>query len=381
MRDSRTVDPQAPHAHAQPVPRPHHTPSPLDPGSLDWAMSPHTGWIRQTWSTMAERMVAAAQRHASPNHPLIEFPGGPGGYGADINHLEGFARTFLAAGFLAAGDPTQRAGLDWWAEGLRHGADPTKPAQERWVRPHEHDQAKVEACSLALILHLTRDYLWSNLDGSTQELLVDYLAELVHASRPANNWVWFRLIVEQFLKSVGGPWSIDDQAEDLDFSDSCHVADGWYRDGAGRTFDHYCGWVFQVYPLLWCDMMPNDPASRAWRTTFQTRLDHYLADAIHLIGADGAVLAQGRSLIYRFAAAAPSGWARGAAHPPWPPALCAAPPQGFCATSSNTARPIPTACCRSAGPPARSGPTGSIPIRARSATAAGTSAPPLSPAR
>jgi len=38
---------------------------------------------------------------------------------------------------------------------------------------------------------------------------------------------------------------------------------------------------------------------------YRERLDEYLGDALRLVGADGCPLIQGRSLVYRFAAAAP----------------------------------------------------------------------------
>ena len=278
------------------------------PGDIaeDRILSPYTGWTRAHWVALAQQMLAAARRYGTANHARIHFPGEVGGYGHDVDGLEGFARTFLAAGFLAAGSKGTNLGpLEWYAPGFRYGPDPTLSPSQRWVRPSEHDQAKVEACSLALILHMTREYLWDALDSRTQEMTIEYLAEWIHASYPMNNWVWFRLITEQFLKSVGGPWSREDQEEDLAFNESCYAGDGWYRDGAGRTFDHYGGWVFHVYPLLWCAMIPDDPESIRLRPVFQQRLDQYLCDLVHLIGADGGMLPQGRSLIYRFASAAP----------------------------------------------------------------------------
>ena len=280
-------------------------PRPLDIAE-DWVQSPYTGWTRAHWVSLAEQLLSAARQHGTENHARIHFPGDVGGYGHDVDGLEGFARTFLAAGFLAAGSKGQNLGpLEWYAKGFSYGPDPTLSPSQRWVRPSEHDQAKVEACSLALILHMTREHLWDSLGSREKEMTVDYLAEWIHASYPKNNWVWFRLIVGQFLKSVGGPWSIEDQEEDLAFNESCYVDQGWYRDGMGRTFDHYGGWVFQVYPLLWCDMVPDDPESIRLRPIFQQRLDTYLTDLVHLIGADGGMLPQGRSLIYRFASAAP----------------------------------------------------------------------------
>jgi hypothetical protein len=271
----------------------------------DRALSPYTGWTRDHWVALARQLLATARRYGSPDHARIHFPGAVGGYGHDVDGLEGFARTFLAAGCLAAGsEGADLTELEWYADGFRVGPDPTLDPARRWVRPSEHDQAKVEACSLATILHLTRPYLWDQFDSRTQEMTIDYLAEWIHASYPKNNWVWFRLITQQFLRSVGGPWSAEDQAEDLAFSESCYVADGWYRDGPGRTFDYYGGWVFQVYPLLWCDMLPDDPVARRLRPVFEERLAAYLPAAVRLLGADGAMLGAGRSLIYRFTAAA-----------------------------------------------------------------------------
>ena len=271
----------------------------------DYTLSPYTGWVRAHWVALAKQLLATARRHGSENHARIRFPGPAGAYGEAVDGLEGFARTLLAAGFLAVGSGfSDTTDLDWYAPGFDTGPDPTQTADERWVRPSEHSQAKVEACSLALVLHLTRPYLWARFASRTQEMLVDYLAEWIHAAYPKNNWVWFRLIVQQFLRSVGGPWSPDDLEEDLAFNESCYCGDGWYRDGAERTFDYYSGWVFSVYPLLWCDMLPDDPATQALRPVYQSRLDDYLSAATALIGADGAMVAQGRSLIYRFAQAA-----------------------------------------------------------------------------
>src|SRR3954471_21308713 len=119
-------------------------------------------------------MLAAARRHASPGHAHIVFPGPEGGYGRAVDGLEGFARTFLLAGFRIAGE--RGAGTDeladWYAAGIAAGTDPASP--ERWVRLDEHPQAKVEAAALALILDLTRPWLWDRLAPRVQARVVDY---------------------------------------------------------------------------------------------------------------------------------------------------------------------------------------------------------------
>lgn len=269
-------------------------------------ISPYTGWTRSDWTALADRLLLAAHRHASPSHALITPPGAPGGYGTAVDGLEGFARTFLLAGFRVAGeqgrDPLGL--LDRYAEGIAAGTDPTSP--ERWVTPKEHAQAKVEAASIALILDLTRPWLWDRLDSGVRERVVDYLSQVVGDHEyPRTNWVWFRIVVEQFLASVGGPWSLEDMESDLAVHDSFAREGGWYCDGVERNYDHYCGWALHLYPILWSRMTGARELAAPRLPAYTERLDRYLLDAIRLVGADGLPLVQGRSLVYRFAAAAP----------------------------------------------------------------------------
>ncbi len=272
----------------------------------DVDISPYTGWTRTEWAALADRMLDAAWRHASPTGARITPPGTPGGYGTAVDGLEGFARTFLLAGFRLAGehghDPANL--LERYAAGIAAGTDPHSP--ERWVMPREHGQAKVEAASIALILDLTRPWLWDRLDPAVRERVVDYLAQVVgDHTYPQNNWVWFRIVVEQFLASVGGPWSLEDMESDLARHESFVRADGWYSDGDERSYDHYVGWALHLYPILWSRMAGAQEMSAPRLPAYRRHLDRFLLDAVQLVGADGSPLIQGRSLVYRFAAAAP----------------------------------------------------------------------------
>ncbi|WP_156401727.1 DUF2264 domain-containing protein [Agromyces sp. Soil535] len=268
------------------------------------SISPITGWERCDWLALADRMLDAGRRVASPRHALLAFPGEPGGYGADVDALEGFARTFMLAAFRIAGSHDSTGALAaWYAEGIDAGTDPASP--ERWLRPDEVDQAKVEAAALAIGLHLTRDVLWANLPTRVQDQVVDYLSTVIGGTYPPINWVWFRIVVEQFLASVGAPHSRSDIEEDLALADTFFRQGGWIADGAARSFDHYTGWALHLYPVLWETMLEADDPFRERLPRYRDALDEFLVDAIALVGADGGPLIQGRSLTYRFAAAAP----------------------------------------------------------------------------
>jgi hypothetical protein len=270
----------------------------------DFTLSPHTGWTRQHWAAQADRMLLALRPYASPGHPRIDLPGPPSAYGRDSDSLEAFARAFLLAAIRLRGeagaDPHDLAG--WYAAGLRAGTDPASPSA--WPRPDKLGQAKVEACSIALGLHLTRPWLWDRLPAADRERIVSWLGTVVGEQYPPINWVWFQIVVETFLRSVDGPWSRDDIDAGLAVHESLYRADGWYADGPERAYDHYGGWALHAYPLLWADMA-GDLCPAALRDAWRERLSLFLDDAARLVGADGSPLLQGRSLTYRFAAAAP----------------------------------------------------------------------------
>ena len=289
----------------------------------DYELSPYTGWTRTHLAALADRMLLAVRPYASPGHARITPPGQPGGYGHDVDGLEGFARTFLLAGFRLAGEPDRDPlGLaQWYAEGIAEGTDPGSP--HRWVRLDEHPQAKVEAASLAVVLDMTRPLIWDRLSDGVRQRVVEYLSPVIgDDAYPPNNWLWFRVCVETFLRSVGGPWSRDDIAADLARHDSFRRAGGWLSDGTQRAFDNYTGWALNLYPTLWQRMAgAQDLADDARRAADLAALDGYLGDAVALVGADGDPLIQGRSLIYRFASAAPFWAGAMAGVPSLPPGL------------------------------------------------------------
>lgn len=272
---------------------------------LDHELSPYTGWTRAHWAALADDLLLATRPWTSPDCSHVDLPGRTGGYGHDIDGLEGFARTFMLVAFRLAGerghDPHDLAGR--YAAGFAAGTDPANP--RRWTRPDEHGQAKVEAAALVIGLDMTRPWIWDRMGPRVQQQVVDYLATVVGGEYPQNNWVWFRVVVETFLRSVGGPWSADDIEADLATHDTFLREDGWYADGPERSFDHYTGWALHLYPVLWARMAPDDPLVVARRGRLDAHLDDYLRQAATLVGADGAPLFEGRSLVYRFAAAAP----------------------------------------------------------------------------
>ncbi|MEV0849634.1 DUF2264 domain-containing protein [Streptomyces sp. NPDC049954] len=279
------------------------------PPPEDRALSPLTGWTRAHWEHTADRLLAAVRPYASSTHALIDLPGPAGRSGRLSDGLEGFARTFLLAAFRLAGpgehDPLQLA--ERYAHGLAAGTDPASP--ERWPTLRDTPQAKVEAASIVLALHETRPLVWDRLDDAVRQRVAEWLAPAVGQVPSRNNWAWFQGVTNAFLRSVGAPWSPDDVAAVMALNEEFYAGDGWYADGTDqegdyRRFDYYSGWAMHFYPLWFCRIAGPD-AYPDQLTLYRERLSRYLQDAVHLVGADGAPMFQGRSLTYRMAVAAP----------------------------------------------------------------------------
>ncbi|MEY9850259.1 hypothetical protein ABH940_007383 [Streptacidiphilus sp. BW17] len=295
---------------------PHHIPSPLPPSPLDLpenrSLSPYTGWDRRHWEAQADRLLAAVTPYATPARAGYALPGRASWSGEASDALEGYARTFLLAALRIAGaDGKGDAAtelLERYAAGLTAGTD-ARLTQEAWPRiDRDRVQPMVEAASIALALHETRSWLWDALPAATQERTTEWLGGFVGRTPVGNNWVLFQTVVEEFLCSVGADHADAEIRRGLDALDGWYLGNGWYTDGPGRRVDHYNGWALHLYPLLWTRIAAGGPRAELAAelgVRFRERLRRFLDDYVHLVGGDGAPLHQGRSLTYRFAAAAP----------------------------------------------------------------------------
>ncbi|MFE4514238.1 DUF2264 domain-containing protein [Kitasatospora sp. NPDC056783] len=292
----------------------------------DRRLSPRTGWTRAHWEAVADRLLDALLPFTRPDGAAVAPPGAASWSGPEADGLEGFARAFLLGAVRLAGaegaDPAGRT--ERWALGLAAGARRDGPGA--WPDIADCSQQIVEAASIAVGLHLSRPWLWDRLPPTTRGPLVDWLSQAVGRRTRDNNHVLFRVVVEEFLDSVGALGDRTGIEAGLDRVDEWYRGDGWYQDGptrrgdyrddgdgtvhqgestyeAGERFDYYNAWGFHYYTLLWSRMAGPRAGARA--AVYRQRLHAYLAQYVHLFGADGAPVHHGRSLSYRFACLAP----------------------------------------------------------------------------
>ncbi|MFI1653855.1 DUF2264 domain-containing protein [Streptomyces sp. NPDC020472] len=269
-------------------------------------LSPYTGWTRAHWEATADRLLLDVRPFTSPGHGLIDLPGPrPSWSGPRSDGLEGWARTFLLAALRVAGahgeDP--HGHLDRYASGLTAGTEkPGRDDRDSWPLMADTRQAVVESASIALGLRLTRPWLWDRLDDRTRQQAVDWLLPALGPSPVDNNWWLFGLTVAGFLQDAG--IETDRAAATVDRSlarvEDWYLGDGWYSDGDNRAFDHYNAWALHFYPVLHAHLAGDRELLDRYGPRLRAHLDAY----VHLFDANGAPVPYGRSLIYRFAAAA-----------------------------------------------------------------------------
>lgn len=267
--------------------------------------SPYPDRTRAHWEQTADQLLLAVRPYASPRHGLIDLPGPrPSASGPRSDGLEGYARTWLLAALRVAGargeDPHGHLGR--YAEGLAAGTSDPAGSPEAWPQMADTHQAVVESASVALGLRLTRPWLWDSLDDSTRQRAVHWLLPALGPSPVNNNWWLFGLTVAGFLQDAGietdrARRTIDRALERIE---DWYLGEGWYSDGPNRSFDHYNAWAMHFYPVLHAHLAGD----RDLLDRYGPRLHRQLDDYTRMFGADGAPMPYGRSLTYRFAAAA-----------------------------------------------------------------------------
>ncbi|MCW4116002.1 DUF2264 domain-containing protein [Aurantimonas sp. MSK8Z-1] len=211
--------------------------------------------------------------------------------------LEGFARPLWGLAPFAAGG----GDFPHWhrfAQGLANGTDPAHP--EFWGRVRDKDQRLVELAAIGFALCLVPQHLWDPQSAAAKANIAAYLLDARRYDYAANNWKFFRVMVDLALERLGIDFDRALSETYLDELDGFYLGEGWYRDGNERRIDHYIAFAMHFYGLIHARLSPpGDP--RGLR--FRERARAFAPDFRAWFDADGGTLAFGRSMTYRFACA------------------------------------------------------------------------------
>ena len=220
--------------------------------------------------------------------------------GACFDHaaaeLEGFARPLWGAVPAAIGGDDV---LDWGliCRGLTNGTDPDHP--EFWGWPTDLDQRLVELAAIGFAMLAVPERIWEPLTITARVNVITYLRNATTCQFSANNWFYFRLLMDAGMRAVGEDIPIEAGQAEREALEELYLNDGWYRDGPGRRVDHYTGFAFHTYALLLHRFAPHSDKgdhlarARLFAPQFAQWFDN-----------QGRSLPYGRSMTYRFATVA-----------------------------------------------------------------------------
>ena len=241
------------------------------------------------------------ERYKSPLSTGARLPGMRSGNGVRADSMEAFSRLMpaIAAVDISSSDselfevgisrPRIRSTI---LQGIVAGTDPASP--EYWGDLSNGGQAVCEASDIAIIIWLTKEWLFDQLTTADRSRIEVWLYGALKAEIPDNNWHLFLATIGWVLKALFDASSMPDVIKHLNRVKSFSREDGLFHDGPEGEVDGYTSWGFH-YQLGLLQYMGCADAS--WSEDLRIKSNPLF---LHLISANGWPVF-GRSIHYRTA--------------------------------------------------------------------------------
>ena len=243
------------------------------------------------------RLVEPLKAFYSPGRARLDIGATSAHYENDSIPMEAFARPLWGLVPFWAGGGREPELEEIYRRGLATGPDPAHP--EYWHTCRDFDQKFCEMAVIAYGMLLAPGQVWDPLPEEAKAHLTDWLWEINRSECCACNWQWFAILTNLALKAVGRPYSRERMASGLAMLEDYYDAGGWYNDGNGGDKDYYNPFVMVSYGLLYAMFMEGEEPERCRR--YRRRAREFAKDYRYWFAADGASIAYGRSMTYRFA--------------------------------------------------------------------------------
>ncbi|GAL06180.1 hypothetical/partial homology [Photobacterium aphoticum] len=247
--------------------------------------------------------IASQVSAMRPEQAALAEATGRAHYDEKALNLEGVARLLWGAVPLANDKPEL---LNVLLQAVINGVNPEHDAY--WGEPVDFSQRCVEMSAIAMAI-VDGEYLFfDRLNTTQQQHLIIWLQSATDIRIPNNNWHFFRVLILMALRHVGAEYNATVLQRDLLEIDNMYLGDGWYRDGRSGCTDYYNPFAFHYYGLLfarWVNTVTDDLSSELnqYAQLFIHRAALFAQNFALWTGEDGAPIAYGRSMSYRFAGA------------------------------------------------------------------------------
>jgi hypothetical protein len=282
----------------------------------DFVNSPYTGYTREQWLEISEKIIAGALSHFDRETGMPDLAVQDGFLAYEQlrmkTPIEGNKR-ILERMMMAVLIYTKATGKDEvpgyegsisqpFIDAIIVGTDPDNP--NYWGDPPMYDQV---GSTFAMAAYIEPERYWDPLSDSQKKKLLIFLQKQVQTRAYDNNHYYFHTVPVELLEKNGLESNRDYLTRMNERLMGWYRGDGWFLDGSNRGFDYYNLWGFQLfnqvlykYNLQWQEQFGE-------RIKFST--ERFLETLPYLYGRDGGPIPWGRSLSYRFAGNSAIAWA------------------------------------------------------------------------
>ena len=282
----------------------------------DFARSSFTGWTRETWADLAERMIAALQPWYTAGKGGLAVPqpyrevekslADDQELRAAFYGMEGWTRSrpLVASWMAGTGQDTLRIeGEDVdigreFIDGFLSASDPGSPdyigsrfGSAQWVP---------EVSIAAYGLWIAREKAWDPLTPAQKDQIATWLRSSLGHKIPDNNWNLFPVMTSYVLKSLGCDYDREYCRARYERAEEFYLDGGWYLDGLparGFSIEQYNPWMFHFYLPSFLQMSAEDDPDH--RKQILERLRAFLESYKDFFADNGGFPMWGRSWFYK----------------------------------------------------------------------------------
>lgn len=205
--------------------------------------------------------------------------------------LESFSRSLLGWAMLDGDDEIKETIFMMIKNGINRQSD------KYWGKIKDNDQKIVEMFPILLFCVENKNLYEKLFDNDARENMQQWFLQINQVHIPLNNWQFFIVLVNTFLRLLGLNYSKKAIDESFKQIERMYIGDGWYSDGETFQRDYYIPFALHYYSLLYSKYCPEDERA----IVFLERSKLFAKYYIRFFSKDGNSIPFGRSLTYKFA--------------------------------------------------------------------------------
>lgn len=241
-------------------------------------------WIRQLLYPLLNIMDRDTSALTLPNEVITN-------YTLQEARMETFSRMLLGVVLTDVDSSTKSIIFDK----ICKGTSPLSPFF--WGNMGENSQMIVDSLPILLFCYRNKSD-FNSLDSRDRKNIERWFFQINNISVGKNNWLFFPILINHFLKLLGCNYSEDIIKHHWENIDLLYLGNGWYTDGGIQQCDYYVAFAFHFYSLLYVFYNPDNEGRKR---IVLDRAKLFAHTYVCFFANSGEFVPFGRSLTYKFA--------------------------------------------------------------------------------